>query len=132
MKFLRTNNEMGDTRCNDIMKGYRFEYMFLRHTGELCLTCTEVGGTPTCYTFKGLIYQHTVEGEALNSIGINSLVHLRDSHPVIDAVAKLKDQNNNQWLLLVQVSLCVDNDDGVTKVFNSSLTGTVHTFAHSS
>ena len=105
MNFLRTNNEMGDTRCNDIMKGYRFEYTFLRHTGELCLTCTEVGGAPTCYTFKGLICQHTVEGEALNSIGINSLVHLRDSHPVIDAVAKLKDQNNNQWLLLVQVSL---------------------------
>ena len=29
-------------------------------------------------------------------------------------------------------TLCVDNDEGVTKVFNSSLAGIVHAFVHSS
>ena len=55
--------------------------------------------------FKNLNYQHAEEGEAFNSIAMNGLVHLRNSHPVIDAVARLKDHNDNRWLLLVQVSL---------------------------
>ena len=105
MELLRVKNELGDTRCNDIMKGYCFKYMFLRRIRELCLTCSEYGSTPAIFMFQDLNYQHAEEGEALNSIAMNGLVHLRDSRPVIDAVARLKDHNDNRWLLLVQVSL---------------------------
>ena len=48
-----------------------------------------------------MCYQRTEEGEALKSIAVGSLVHLRDSHPLIDAVARLKDHCNNEWLLYV-------------------------------
>ena len=34
-----------------------------------------------------------------------SCIHLRDKHPIIDAVGRLKDQNDKEWLLLIQVSL---------------------------
>ena len=105
MQVLWANNESGDTPCNDIMKGYRFEYKFFRDIQNLCLTYSKEGDAPACCTFIGMCYQRTGEGEALKSIVVGSLVHLRDSHPVIDAVARLKDHCNNEWLLLVQVSL---------------------------
>ena len=41
---------------------------------------------------------------AHNSPGF-PIVQLREKHPVIDAVARVRDQTDKEWLLLIQVSL---------------------------
>ena len=41
----------------------------------------------------------------LHTIAQGSLVQLREKHPVIDAVTRVKDQTDKEWLLLIQVSL---------------------------
>ena len=65
------------------------------------MTYSREGDAPACCTFTSMCYQHTEEGKELKSIVVGSLVHLRDSHPLIDAVARLKDHCNNEWLLYV-------------------------------
>ena len=36
---------------------------------------------------------------------VGCVVHLPNTHPVIDGVARLKDGQEREWLLLIQVSL---------------------------
>lgn len=50
------------------------------------------------------------EGIALGVLSFGALVHLKERHPITDAVGELKDQEGKEWLLLIQVSLSTYKD----------------------
>lgn len=90
---------------NDAVKGYRFQAHFLNNPGVLHITCKRAGGTPTLIVFDNVVPLPASEGLALDRLSLGSLVQLREKHPVIDAVGRLKDQGGKEWLVLMQVSL---------------------------
>ena len=99
--------KLSSTTYNAIMNGYRFEAKFLAETKSLDLTYNdqEKHTTPTVAVFTNVNPLCDSKGMPLYTIAQGSLVKLREKHPVIDAVGRLKDQTDKEWLLLIQVSL---------------------------
>jgi len=95
---------------NDIMKGYRFQARFLNNPGDLYITYNRGESTQAIAVFKNVVPLPASEGVALKALSLGSLVQLREKHPVIDAVARLKDESDKEWLLLIQVSLSKYNE----------------------
>ena len=92
---------------NEIMNGYRFEAKFLAETKSLHIVYNDQNSPnpPTVAVFTNVYPLCDSKCMPLQGITLGCLVHLREKHPVIDAVGRLKDQAGKEWLLLIQVSL---------------------------
>ena len=101
--------EMAETSTNvtynEVMKGYLFEDKFLSPAlGELFVTYIP-GGSDKAATAVLDVNSCITTNKEIDSLVVGCVVHLTKTHPVIDAVARLKDRQGQEWLLFIQVSL---------------------------
>ena len=92
---------------NAIVKGYQFENKFLHEVCQLELVYNEQDSQAKKFsTFEIKVTKQLLPGEPLTNMTEGVLYHLREKHPVIDAVGKFKEAKGQKvWLLMVQVSL---------------------------
>lgn len=109
-EMLKLKCKTSNTSYNSIICGFRFEDEIVKEaeSKQLVLTCKKNGEcAQTESVAKTFTFQCCVEMEfnPLTHMNENVLYHVRGKHPVIDVVGKLKDENGEQWLLLIQISL---------------------------
>ena len=92
---------------NAIVKGYQFENKFLHEVRQLELVYNKQDSQEKYFnTFEIKVTKQLLPGEPLTNMTEGVLYHLREKHPVIDAVGKFKEAKGQKvWLLMVQVSL---------------------------
>lgn len=111
-KYLRTMlqrmDRTNDMVYNSVVNGYRFEHRFFSSglNNELVVMCEKNHSedTPLTITF-GISTVIAMNGRPVRQLTSGALYHLRNEHPVIDAVGRLSDTGGHEWLVLIQVSL---------------------------
>ena len=79
------------------------------YLGELNVTYSVIGQSTPVVPVKFDINVNMLQqppGTPLKRMSENALYHLREQHPVIDAVAVFLGSDATKWLLLIQISLC--------------------------
>jgi len=79
------------------------------YLGELNVTYSVIGQSTPVVPVKFDINVNMLQqppGTPLKQMSENALYHLREQHPVIDAVGVFLCSDATKWLLLIQISLC--------------------------
>ena len=89
---------------DDFIRGYHFERLVCDTIQELAVICQSTDDKCT-HTFRFESYSAMTGTEPVTELVMGVLYRLRPCHPTIDAVAYICDEQNQPWLLLIQVSL---------------------------
>ena len=107
MEMFRQLKPQNNEIVNGIVKGYQFENRILQDVRQLVLVYNKEGDSKKQVgIFNITLRKKLLPNEPLTNMNEGILYHLRDKHPVIDAVGIFKEKaSRKEWLLMVQVSL---------------------------